>query len=547
MFGFLRYFLIPALLWIAIPAHAGHLFTQASTNTPVTLNEGKGIKITQETFEGAGNTGLVTLDFGGDWDAGDAIKITISSYTQTFDYDAPLSGTNQGGTSLSVNDPTLTALALDLDAPLEWTVIATSGTFTLYGYRIYTGNETLNGTGAGQIDQSQVVDASDLGGGGVFEPVSDDINSGVAQVFDNLNGDSSSELGVLVTLLGTNAFTDNQREQILERAAPQTNQGLSQAASQTLTGALDTVQIRLDALRTDLPSSMNTGSSSGLSSGDSYMDRHFWVKGFGSRTDQDNKDGYAGFDGHIYGLSGGADLQLPNGWLVGGAFTYAKAMINMNDYRDGDDTDVDTYQVTAYTARSFDRWYIEGMLAYAYQDYETSRDTLILGKARGDFDGHQTAIRVLAGMPFDVSDRLTITPYAGLQVSRIHQDSYTEKGAGVLSLNVSSESVTRVRGLLGTKFGTEMQINEETVLYPSLHVGYRHEFREEGINATTSFTGGGGTFTTQGQAINRNVVTLGANLDIRRNENFDLSLQLEAEGASGYRAYSGQITGTWAF
>src|SRR5690349_22963360 len=82
------------------PAQAGHLFTQAVGNTPINLTAGHGIQITQTNFEGASSNGTVSLNFNGDWNSGDAIKLTIGSYTRTFTFDSPIGGTTQTGNVL---------------------------------------------------------------------------------------------------------------------------------------------------------------------------------------------------------------------------------------------------------------------------------------------------------------------------------------------------------------------------------------------------------------------------------------------------------------
>jgi len=149
---------VVCLVLVAMPVHAGHLFTQGTANTPIALTAGQGITTTADSFEASNSAGQILLYFTNPtWDSGDAIKITIGAYQQTFVYDSPLAGMTQSGTSLTVNDPSLAALNLDLTAPFDWVFEAVSGAFTVEGFRIDTGNEKLHGVGAATIDQSQVV------------------------------------------------------------------------------------------------------------------------------------------------------------------------------------------------------------------------------------------------------------------------------------------------------------------------------------------------------------------------------------------------------
>lgn len=165
-------------VFFALPAYAGHLFTQGSTNTPVLLNGGTGVNMKQLAVEGPGTTGNVSINFGGDWNAGDSLRITIGNYTQTFSYDTPLTGTSQSGSSLFVADPVLAALTLSPTVASSgipraynqpsgsifygWTFEALTGSFTFIGYRIYFAGATFNGSNSDLINQSSVVSSSQL-------------------------------------------------------------------------------------------------------------------------------------------------------------------------------------------------------------------------------------------------------------------------------------------------------------------------------------------------------------------------------------------------
>jgi outer membrane autotransporter protein len=482
-----------ALFVFALPATAGHLFTQASTNTPITLTAGQGILIPQNAFEGSSsNAGLVTLDFLNStdaWDAGDIIRVSFAGYTQDFSFDAPLAGTNQGDTFMNATDPVLTGLALDLTAPVQLTVQSVAGGFTFAGYRIYTGNETLDGTNAGLVNQANVI------------------------------------------IIGNNIHT---------------NWGYTVASTHTITGSLDSVQSRINSVRNGEFIASNSHQSTGMSSGDGMSNKNMWLKVFGGKTDQDMDDGFAGYDSDTYGMSAGIDKELSNHWNVGAAFTYAKTDVDMNDFRSGDDSEIDTYQLTLYGHKNFKNWYLESMLAYAYQDYTTNRFTGA-GTAKADFNGDSVALRVVAGKPITVKEKYKFSPYAGVELIHISQDSYTEKGAGALLLNVSSLSEDLVRGLLGVEVSRNIQRDSGLKMRPSLRVGVRHEFNDSSIDATTALIGGTGSVTTKGPAFNQNTYTVDAGLDIQKSDNMTISLSLGGEKSSDYYGYNGQVVARWRF
>jgi outer membrane autotransporter protein len=243
----------------------------------------------------------------------------------------------------------------------------------------------------------------------------------------------------------------------------------------------------------------------------------------------------------------GYDTMI-NNWLAGVALGYAKTNVNLSDYRSGDGADVQTYQVTGYLGRSFGSWYLNAMLTYASQDYETVRNTHTnFGVAQGDFKGDLYGVRVVAGMPLSFRETLTVTPYAGIEVNYIKQNAYTETGAGVLSLNVASDAVYRVRSLVGTEVATLTKLSNGTVIRPSVKFNWRHEFHDDGVNTTTSLVGGGNTFETIGQNVDKDVFGVSARLVWERTETMNISFEAGVEGASGYSSWSGQVMAGWRF
>jgi autotransporter-associated beta strand protein len=183
---------------------AGHLFTQSSLNTPTWIQAGQGISIDQYgTENGSGQTTSISLNFsapssvpaGADttnsnwssWSAGDVLEINLplanATYNYTIAYDAASSGTtcaydfcgsttaNVAAADILASDVVLpshagqTSTFDSTDTSFAWSIVAKAGEFSLSGYRIYTSAGTLNGTGAGLLDQSSVVSASQAQGG----------------------------------------------------------------------------------------------------------------------------------------------------------------------------------------------------------------------------------------------------------------------------------------------------------------------------------------------------------------------------------------------
>jgi len=155
-----KIFLSLAVVFAVNSAQAGHLFTQASTNTPIFLAAGTGVDIPQNATEGSSTSARGFRLYLSGWSAGDALRLIIGSYDQTFSFDSPLAGTSQGSTYLrNFTLASLTGIgSTGFTSPGNWRLESTAGDgFTFTGYRIYTdANGVLDGTNAGLLNQQAV-------------------------------------------------------------------------------------------------------------------------------------------------------------------------------------------------------------------------------------------------------------------------------------------------------------------------------------------------------------------------------------------------------
>jgi outer membrane autotransporter protein len=397
-----------------------------------------------------------------------------------------------------------------------------------------------------------------LTGGSGFQPNATSPSSPAAGMLDQITDTATGEMADVITAL--QGMSAEEQRAVLQHIAPETSRAVNQASTQVVSGVLDTVAVRLDGIRAqgyaatvadDLENNRRIllaaeGDLSSLSSGDTTAKRSVWGKAFGSHAEQKMQDGFAGYLADTGGAAIGIDTLLDNEWVVGGAFTYADTDVSMRDFRAGDGADIDTYQVTAYGSRDFGKWFLEAMLAYARQNFSTTRNTGISGIAVGDFDGDLWAARITAGWPIAMGQRVTVTPMAGLEWNYLKQDGYTETGGGPLSQTVESESADRLRSALGVRVGTQAELGNFT-LRPSVHLFWRHEFFNDGIDSTATFTGGGAAFTTPGQDITRNTFNIGAQITMETSKSFQLSIRADADYGDRYSAYAGQLLAQWRF
>jgi autotransporter-associated beta strand protein len=198
-------------------AHAGHLFTQGSTNVPTWMAPATGIAIDQYHLESGAQFDIYfeqpsvvptvspAIDTStSDWwtfSAGDVIKLTFTtsavangptgttSFSIAFDptagggscaYDQCGVGSSTGLSSISGSAAlrnAASALYLDLPAgtlsssnSYTWTAINVAGEFALSGFRIGFANGKVHGSQTGPLNQNSVVSVAQLPGGGGAPP-----------------------------------------------------------------------------------------------------------------------------------------------------------------------------------------------------------------------------------------------------------------------------------------------------------------------------------------------------------------------------------------
>ncbi|HEU5047511.1 MAG TPA: autotransporter outer membrane beta-barrel domain-containing protein [Rickettsiales bacterium] len=394
--------------------------------------------------------------------------------------------------------------------------------------------------------------------GSSFSPNASPSSNEAAAMLDSITSTATGDMANVITTL--QGMSTDEQHNALQHIAPQTNTAIAQASTQTVSGSLDSVETRLEGLRsqgytTTAADDLFNGKSIQVAdngdlaetlSGDVSKKHSVWAKVIGSYDNQGMKDGFAGYTSKTGGMVVGGDTLLGYKWVGGVALAYAETDVSMHDYRSGDSTKIGSYQITGYTSRDFGKWYMEGMTAYARQRFDTSRDTIVSGVAQGSFNGDQVAARLTAGVPIAIKDQWTLTPTAGMEINYMHQDDYTETGAGALSLSVDSASATRVRSVIGAKLATEAEYGEYT-LRPSVHTAWRHEFHNNGIDSTAAFVGGGTNFTTTGESLERNNYNFGGAVNISKTKDFSLTAQVDTDRASSYAGYTGQVLAQWKF
>lgn len=298
--------------------------------------------------------------------------------------------------------------------------------------------------------------------------------------------------------------------------------------------SLNTASIHLASLRSNY---------TGMSTGDSPLEKSFWTRAFGNNSAQETKDLIDGYDSTTFGAAFGVDLYRSDEKTIGVSFSYANTNIDGEGVSNSD-TDVKSYQATVYGDYKTDKWYVDGYLGYALNSVKTNRST-INSTAFGEYDGDQYLARIGAGMPFKIGDSLYAKPKVGFTYVHISNDAYTETGAGVSNLTVTPDNIDIAEADLSIKLGTIIDMAKGK-LSPNLKLGVKHDFIGDQASASSRYVSGGSQFTTSSASVEKTGILTGLGLEYKYDD-ISITASYDAEIKDDYSSHSGSIQAKFRF
>jgi len=242
-----------------------------------------------------------------------------------------------------------------------------------------------------------------------------------------------------------------------------------------------------------------------------------------------------------YGFTGGVDLRMARGTLLGLYGGYDTAQARLTPF--SQQSDAKTWFAGGYGSATVGPVYIDAHGAYGETHFRTRR-TLANGIGGGiqytDDGGkphsYQFGGAATAGISQDFRG-VEVEPYVGAKYANIKRDAFSEgRGAGALSLpRLQTDSLESIAGL---RLGLKIPIaGTQTVVRPSVRGEYRHEFESAGrgrfLNATFA-DGAGGQFGDPfvATALPRDYAAVGAGLTISGASPFSIVVDYSGEVAS---------------
>lgn len=356
-------------------------------------------------------------------------------------------------------------------------------------------------------------------------------NSSLGANLDTLaNNATSSDIQAVIGSLDGSGSASNALE-----LQPLADYTALQASFDTAGKFIDSVMSRIGGL---LTAQAPKGTKSAVIS--TVDDPGIWVQGFDSYLHQNPRGSSNGYNGNIIGTSMGFDTAVLDNFIFGLSGGYAWNHIKIKDF--GNKLNADSYQGNIYGSYSNGTYYLDGIFSAAYNRYFSYRNISfgnVSRTARGEYGGQQYSVYLESGYTFK-NNILWLTPLVSMEYSHLYLNKYTEEDAGDVDLEVGSQSYDLCQSGLGAKLAYPVSLGPCTVV-PDVHFKWLYDFVGDNQQVTSTFTGGGASFSTNSFKPPRSSYNIGTKWTLLTKANVTLALNYDFEAKEDFYSHSGYI------
>jgi outer membrane autotransporter protein len=274
--------------------------------------------------------------------------------------------------------------------------------------------------------------------------------------------------------------------------------------------------------------------------------RHFalWGEGFGSWGKAGTNGNAAGLDTSTGGFILGAEARIDWTYTLGIAGGFTRTTFEADARLSSGSND--TVFAAVYGAGAWGNINLRLGASYAWHDIDVSRTVRFphfADQAHASYDASTAQAFAEVGYAFDLG-RVTIEPFAGASVLRLHTDGFVEEG-GAAALTGYSQDQDLATTTLGLR--AETRLGDELPLTLRGMLGWRRAYGDVDPTALLAFAGGASSFAVAGTPIDRDALVAEAGLDWQATR--DMSLGIAYSGQVGSRAQEHSVKGslTWRF
>ena len=490
----------------------------------------------------------LTLDGTGSYTQADTptLKTTIQDATTAGNINA--SGATTGkmttlaGSTLSVTVPTGTRIAVGT----KWTILdGKTGSGGSIALPAVTSSNPRVSFSLATADTGADLVLEVLTWGTAYSNTATNTNSQAAgaalDTITNPTGDMATVLNTLDTL------SDAQISAALDTMSPQINSGILDNSSAALNNFVGASLNRAQSVLT-LAAAENSADS-GISSGDENKFKSIWAKGYGSYLDQGTRSGIQGYDAWNAGTAIGVDRLFGDVLTIGisGGYAFGKVNSAANNAK----TDITSGQGTVYAGYQDANipFFIDAAGSFAWNWYQGQRNVrvgLIDRTANADYHGQQYGLYLGGGYKFKLGNNLELTPLASIQWNRLSLAGYTETNADSMNLSVNRQSYDILQSGLGASIAVPLKYQWGNFT-PELHAKWLYDFIADAMAMTSTFTGGGGSFISNGAKPAKSGISLGGKLSFDLKNDVSIVAECETQMRSEFFGVYGSVALRYKF
>ncbi len=278
------------------------------------------------------------------------------------------------------------------------------------------------------------------------------------------------------------------------------------------------------AYATDLPGAASQPTAMPVMSALRYS---FWGEGFGSFGSIDSNGNAASLDTSTGGFILGADALVSEAVRIGVAGGFTRTTFDVVGRLSSGSND--SVFGALYGSSSWGVVSLRLGASYTWHDFDVSRSIRFPGfadRTHASYGGWTAQAFAELGYRLDLG-RVTLEPFAGASVLRLHTDGFAEEG-GATALTGYAQDQDLATTTLGLR--AETRLSEDLPLTLRGLLGWRHAYGDVEPEMLLAFAGGASTFTVAGAPVDRDALVAEAGLDWQASEAISLGI-----------AYSGQI------
>lgn len=237
----------------------------------------------------------------------------------------------------------------------------------------------------------------------------------------------------------------------------------------------------------------------------------FFIKGDAVMGDKKDTSDYLGYNFTTAGVAMGSDYRFTKNFIAGVMMGMSNSQGNIDN--NGSKVKIDSYTFGAYGTYYRKEFFIDGQISYGLSNYDNTRRIVFPGLDRTAFSsprGNQFNAYGGMGHEFKIKQWM-IAPAVSLQYTKLGINSYTERRAGAINLDVDKQDIESLQGNMGAKISYAWQ-TEKALIIPGIRASYGYEFARNSRNVTGQLAQGSSPFSTETASPDRSFLYLGVGI-----------------------------------